>query len=136
MSLCTHSSGNIVLAVALLFAGAIYIFFSSRSVSDPTFVFQNNVDTLRRTEYPVDDLEAALDSAATGNNRTVIIAMVNKAYVAEVGGGRTMFDLFLESFREGERHCAASKPSDGGGTGSNGLRSLPLQEAPLLQDGH
>ncbi|KAL1204598.1 hypothetical protein V5N11_008640 [Cardamine amara subsp. amara] len=102
MSLCTHSSGNIVLAVALLFAGAIYIFFSSRSVSDPTFVFQNNVDTLRRTEYPVDDLEAALDSAATGNNRTVIIAMVNKAYVAEVGGGRTMFDLFLESFWEGE----------------------------------
>jgi len=53
-------------------------------------------------QYPVDELETVLDKASTGNNKTVIIAMVNKAYVEEDGGGRTMLDLFLESFWEGE----------------------------------
>ena len=41
-------------------------------------------------------------TAAAGNNKTVIITMVNKAYVKEVGRGSTMLDLFLESFWEGE----------------------------------
>lgn len=51
----------------------------------------------------MDELEATLDRAAAGNNKTVIITVVNKAYVEEVEGGRTMLDLFLESFWEGER---------------------------------
>ncbi|CAH8253807.1 unnamed protein product [Arabidopsis lyrata] len=96
-----NSSGSLALAVSLLFAGALYICFSSRSASDPISDGLHNVDT-RWTEYPVDELEAVLDQAATGNNKTVIITMVNKAYVDEVGGGRTMMDLFLESFWEGE----------------------------------
>ncbi|XP_019090761.1 PREDICTED: uncharacterized protein At1g28695-like [Camelina sativa] len=102
MSSGHNSSGNLAMAIALLFAGALYIYFSSRSVSDPISDFQNYVDSLRRIAYPVDELEAVLDMAATRNNKTVIIAMVNKAYVKEVGGGRTMLDLFLESFWEGE----------------------------------
>ena len=53
-------------------------------------------------EFPQDELEAVLESAAAGNNNTVIIALVNRAYVVEVGEGRTMLDLFLESFWEGE----------------------------------
>ncbi|VYS47447.1 unnamed protein product [Arabidopsis thaliana] len=96
-----NSSGNLAVAVALLFAGALYFYFSSITVSDPMSDLLHNVET-RWTEYPVDELEAVLDKAAMGNNKTVIIAMVNKAYVEEVEGGRTMLDLFLESFWEGE----------------------------------
>ncbi|ESQ37645.1 hypothetical protein EUTSA_v10029163mg [Eutrema salsugineum] len=98
MPLCNISSGNLALAVALLFAGALYICFSSRLIIDPISDLQHNVRTIT---FPVDELEAALNRAAAGNNKTVIIAMVNKAYVEEVGG-RTMLDLFLESFWEGE----------------------------------
>ncbi|EOA37614.1 hypothetical protein CARUB_v10012005mg [Capsella rubella] len=84
-------SGSLAVAVALLFIGVLYI-----------FNLQNYANTLRSTEYPVDDLEAALRKAAAGNNKTVIITMVNKAYVEDVGRGRTMLDLFLESFWEGQ----------------------------------
>ncbi|CAH2069053.1 unnamed protein product [Thlaspi arvense] len=102
MPLCNNSSGNLAVAVALLFAGAIYICFSSRLISNPISDLQHN-NTLRRIKFPVDELEAALDKTAAGNNKTVIIAMVNKAYVEEDGGGgRTMLDLFLESFWLGE----------------------------------
>lgn len=53
-------------------------------------------------KFPQGELEAVFESAAAGNNNTVIIALVNRAYVEEVGEGRTMLDLFLESFWEGE----------------------------------
>ena len=46
-----------------------------------------------------DALELALAEAST-ENRTVIIAMVNKAYVE--GGDKSMLDLFLNSFWLGE----------------------------------
>ncbi|CAA7048071.1 unnamed protein product [Microthlaspi erraticum] len=105
MPLCNNSSGNLAVAVILLFAGALYISFSSRSISNPLSVLQSIVNTpqsLKNIEFPVEELEATLDRAAAGNNKTVIITVVNKAYVEEVGGGRTMLDLFLESFWEGE----------------------------------
>ncbi|CAH8389863.1 unnamed protein product [Eruca vesicaria subsp. sativa] len=102
MFISNYSSGNLVVVIALLFAGALYICFSSRLISDPISGLRHNGSTLRTIKFPVDELEAALDSAAIGNNKTVIITMVNKAYVEEVEGGRTMLDLFLESFWEGE----------------------------------
>ncbi|KAG2299418.1 hypothetical protein Bca4012_010994 [Brassica carinata] len=102
MLFSNYSSGNLVVAVALLFAGALYICFSSRLISDPISGLQHNFNILRTIKFPVDDLEVALDSAAIGNNKTVIITMVNKAYVEEVEGGMTMLDLFLESFWQGE----------------------------------
>ena len=48
---------------------------------------------------PQDDLEAAL-SKASMPNKTVIITIVNKAYVE--GDDTSMLDLFLESFWIGE----------------------------------
>ncbi|CAN8320918.1 unnamed protein product [Cochlearia groenlandica] len=91
MPLCNNTSGSLVVAMALLLVGSISISFSTRSIS-----------YLRNIKFPVDELEAVLDKAAQGNNNTVIIAVVNKAYVEEVVEGKTMFDLFLESFWEGE----------------------------------
>ncbi|XP_010478248.1 PREDICTED: uncharacterized protein At1g28695-like [Camelina sativa] len=92
MPLCNNFSGSLAVAVALLFFGVLYI-----------SNLQNHANnTLRSTEYPVDELEAALVRAAAGNNNTVIITMVNKAYVEDVGRGRSMLDLFLDSFWEGE----------------------------------
>ncbi|XP_004517215.2 uncharacterized protein At1g28695-like [Cicer arietinum] len=51
-----------------------------------------------------DDLEKALAKASKGNNKTLIIAIVNKAYVEQdvKGDAITMFDLFLSSFWLGE----------------------------------
>ncbi|CAH2035927.1 unnamed protein product [Thlaspi arvense] len=105
MPLYNNSSYNLTVAVALLFAGALYISLSSRSISNPISDLQHNPNTpkpIRDIEFPMDELEAVLDSAAAGNNKTVIITVVNKAYVEEVEEGRTMLDLFLESFWEGE----------------------------------
>lgn len=45
----------------------------------------------------MDELEAALDKASMPN-RTVIIAIVNRAYVEGGDSVTTMLDLFLESF--------------------------------------
>jgi len=51
-----------------------------------------------------DGLDKALAKASMGNNKTVIIAIVNKAYVEQdvKGDAITMFDLFLSSFWLGE----------------------------------
>ncbi|KAL0723264.1 hypothetical protein Bca4012_037863 [Brassica carinata] len=105
MPLCNDSSGSLALAVALMLAGALYISFSPRSIYGPISDLLHNANTfqpLKNVELPVDELGAVLDSAAAGNNKTVIIAVVNRAYVEEVERGRTMLDLFLESFWEGE----------------------------------
>ncbi|XP_043716129.1 uncharacterized protein At1g28695-like [Telopea speciosissima] len=51
---------------------------------------------------PKDDLETALEEASM-ENKTLIIAMINKAYVeGDNPGGMTMLDLFLEAFWLGE----------------------------------
>ncbi|XVF79704.1 hypothetical protein PTKIN_Ptkin15bG0010700 [Pterospermum kingtungense] len=54
-------------------------------------------------KFPVkDELDLALEEAAMAN-KTVIIAVVNKAYVEQsVDGETTILDLFLESFWLGE----------------------------------
>ncbi|MCL7029655.1 hypothetical protein MKW94_024608 [Papaver nudicaule] len=48
---------------------------------------------------PQDELETALSEASVGNNKTVIIAIINKAYV---DGETTMLSVFLQSFWLGE----------------------------------
>ncbi|KAJ0231912.1 hypothetical protein HA466_0295640 [Hirschfeldia incana] len=105
MPVSNDSSRNLAVAVAFLFAGALYIILSTRSISDPISNLLQNINIpqpVKNIEFPLDELEAVLESAAAGNNNTVIIALVNKAYVEEVGERRTMLDLFLESFWEGE----------------------------------
>ncbi|CAH8362797.1 unnamed protein product [Eruca vesicaria subsp. sativa] len=105
MPLCNDSSRKLALAVALLFVGVLYIIFSTRSISVPVSNLLHNINTpqpVKKIELPLDELEAVLESAAAGNNNTVIIALVNRAYVEDVGGGKAMLDLFLESFWEGE----------------------------------
>ncbi|KAG2314360.1 hypothetical protein Bca52824_017482 [Brassica carinata] len=101
MPLCNDSSRNHAVAVALLFTGALYIFFSTRSNSDTISTHLQNIN-IPQPVFPQEELGAVLESAAAGNNNTVIIALVNRAYVEEVGEGRTMLDLFLGSFWEGE----------------------------------
>jgi hypothetical protein len=41
-----NSSGNLAVAVALLFAGALYFYFSSITVSDPMSDLLHNVETV------------------------------------------------------------------------------------------
>ncbi|OIT23771.1 uncharacterized protein A4A49_29790 [Nicotiana attenuata] len=53
---------------------------------------------LHETVYIKDDLEQALAGAAT-ENKTVIITVVNKAYIE---GDKPMLDLFLDGFWQGE----------------------------------
>lgn len=55
------------------------------------FLFGQTVDASK------DELETALERASMGN-KTLIIAVLNKAYVEDNG----MLDLFLRSLREGE----------------------------------
>ncbi|KAM7494679.1 hypothetical protein LguiB_029288 [Lonicera macranthoides] len=54
---------------------------------------------LNKTTIYRDDLEEALAKAAENNNNTVIIAIVNKAYVE---GEKSMLDIFLEGFWLGD----------------------------------
>ncbi|KAI8540235.1 hypothetical protein RHMOL_Rhmol09G0246700 [Rhododendron molle] len=88
--------------LSLLFIGLLYIFLSSYSSSNhpffpppnsqchPTLMF--NMSTYR------DELEEVLAETST-ENKTLIIAVVNKAYVE---GEKSMLDLFLDGFWLGE----------------------------------
>ncbi|KAK9121079.1 hypothetical protein Syun_018696 [Stephania yunnanensis] len=60
----------------------------------------SNTNSSSKEDVDYDELEKALMGASKGNNKTMIIAMVNKAYVE--GENKTMLDLFLESFWLGE----------------------------------
>lgn len=102
-----NSTGNLFI-FSLLLAGLL-LWSSSISNSKPFFHFQNDhclPQTNSSMQYslvnvgPKDELETALSDASMENN-TVIIAMVNKAYV-EGDVGKKMLDLFIESFWVGE----------------------------------
>lgn len=54
---------------------------------------------MNKTTVYRDDLEEALAKAAENNNNTVIIAIINKAYVE---GEKSMLDIFLEGFWLGD----------------------------------
>ncbi|XP_010540207.1 PREDICTED: uncharacterized protein At1g28695-like [Tarenaya hassleriana] len=91
------SHSKVGVAVSVLITGVIYIlcFWSG----DPL------ISSLQHSSPPavIDELEAVLESAGSGNNKTVVITMVNKAYVEKSGASTsTVLDLFLESLWEGE----------------------------------
>ncbi|RHN38701.1 putative nucleotide-diphospho-sugar transferase [Medicago truncatula] len=95
-----------VALLALLFGGFIslyHCFFTSFSSQlllsrNERIYHQQSIMTYR------DVLGTALSKASMGNNKTLIIAVVNKAYVEQdvKGDPTTMFDLFLNSFWLGE----------------------------------
>ncbi|XP_039003057.1 uncharacterized protein At1g28695-like [Hibiscus syriacus] len=86
--------------VFLLSAGFLYICIWSPS---SPFLPYNELDGPPKNYFPVkDELELALEGASMPN-KTVIIAVVNQAYVEQtVDTETTMLDLFLESFWLGE----------------------------------
>ncbi|XP_021822761.1 uncharacterized protein At1g28695-like [Prunus avium] len=113
-----HSSiGSNLALLSLLLASAVYlcIWSSSSYLINPLFSFQKHdaqcpsqnpttTTTTTTTTFNVapDELLATLDKASIGN-KTVIIAVINKAYaVQEVKADTTMLDLFIESFWQGE----------------------------------
>ncbi|KAL5795108.1 hypothetical protein ACOSP7_003702 [Xanthoceras sorbifolium] len=112
MDYSRNSIANFAL-VSLLLAGVLYFCLSSSSNSNPLLSFLKTQDSCRQsnsmiTTFPVDELEAALEKASMPN-KTVIIAVVNRAYVeqqadeaAATTATTTMLDLFLESFWLGE----------------------------------
>ncbi|XP_044502371.1 uncharacterized protein At1g28695-like [Mangifera indica] len=93
--------------VALLCAGVLYICIWSPPNTNPLLSFQKSSCfrssySINTTDLVIDDLELALQKASMPN-KTVIIAVVNKAYVEQtVAADTTMLDIFLESFWLGE----------------------------------
>uniref|UniRef100_A0A2P2IQD6 Nucleotide-diphospho-sugar transferase domain-containing protein n=1 Tax=Rhizophora mucronata TaxID=61149 RepID=A0A2P2IQD6_RHIMU len=105
-----QSVGNIAI-LALLFTGVLYLFIWSASLGSNPLLWEyrkrwsqdrcSNAQ-FRTIKFPIDELELALEKASMPN-KTVIIAVVNKAYVDQtVESETTMLDLFLESFWLGE----------------------------------
>ncbi|KAB2596557.1 hypothetical protein D8674_032007 [Pyrus ussuriensis x Pyrus communis] len=90
--------------LCLLFAGLVLVFIFNQTSygSIPLFVFQSsqycNPSTQSNTRNYTDALESALSEVSMAN-KTVIIAIVNKAYVE---GDKPMLDLFLDGFWLGE----------------------------------
>ncbi|KAI9178131.1 hypothetical protein LWI28_023089 [Acer negundo] len=98
---------NQVAIYALVLLGLIFVFVLSPLSSKPLFAFQNypcqqpsSTSTPADPTVVGDELETALAGAST-ENKTVIIAVVNKAYV-EGGYDKPLLDLFLDSFWLGE----------------------------------
>ncbi|KAI3965639.1 hypothetical protein MKX01_010596 [Papaver californicum] len=82
----------------ILIATVIYIFYwTPENITKRISSFQlRHLSPYKTALTPTgDDLEMALNEASMGKNKTVIIALVNKAYVE---GETSMLSLFLESF--------------------------------------
>ncbi|CAJ2673656.1 unnamed protein product [Trifolium pratense] len=133
--------------VALLFIGFIFIYhwsFSSYStqllLSHNQLLCQNqsNMSTNVNEAYDEDDLDTALAKASKGRNKTLIIAVVNKAYVEQDVNGDpiTMFDLFLSSFWLGERTRSLIDNLLIVAVDQTGIRSMPIFTVELLQIGN
>ncbi|XP_054779902.1 uncharacterized protein At1g28695-like [Prosopis cineraria] len=92
-----HTIGNF--AIVLLFLIGVLLLFRSSSFSSPLFLMQKlHSDTITMDE-PLDSVLAKVST----ENKTVIVAIINKAYAEQdVNGHTTMFDLFLSSFWLGE----------------------------------
>ncbi|PIM99192.1 hypothetical protein CDL12_28317 [Handroanthus impetiginosus] len=86
----------------LLIFCIVYIFTLDKN--EPLLKFEKShldlapSETYNKSDY-VDELEEGLAAAASNTNKTVIIAIVNKAYVE---GDKPMLDLFLDGFWLGE----------------------------------
>ncbi|KAF5744258.1 hypothetical protein HS088_TW08G00858 [Tripterygium wilfordii] len=112
LNMFMDSSRNSIIAnlaiFSLLFAGLLYICLWSTPSSTlliSSLHHSNNkcrTSEFRNIKFPIDELEMVLEKAATPN-KTVVIAVVNKAYVEQgINSETTMFDLFIESFWVGE----------------------------------
>ncbi|XP_055826856.1 uncharacterized protein At1g28695-like [Solanum dulcamara] len=95
-------SHHIMYMILLFGLLLISIFLTSPTNTPSSFPLQlsifNPSKPLHETVYYKDDLERALTGAST-ENKTVIITIVNKAYVE---GDKAMLDLFLDGFWHGE----------------------------------
>ncbi|XP_042495309.1 uncharacterized protein At1g28695-like [Macadamia integrifolia] len=93
--------------VAVVFASVFYLCLWSPSASSILYFPTQNCpcpsSKLSETilKGPKDELEIALQRASM-ENKTVIIAILNKAYADGGSPGKTMLDLFLEGFWQGE----------------------------------
>ncbi|KDP28887.1 hypothetical protein JCGZ_14658 [Jatropha curcas] len=90
--------------LSLIIAAFVYLYISSPSVSNPLLSYRhdNSCRHSQSVTFSLDELEMALQKASMPN-KTVIIAVLNKAYVEpSVKSETTMLDLFLESFWYGE----------------------------------
>ncbi|KAJ4847634.1 hypothetical protein Tsubulata_002744 [Turnera subulata] len=104
-----HSLANLAI-ISLLFTGVLYICLYSEPISNllslanrkPFCTSTESVTSFYKISFPVDELQLALEKASMPN-KTVIIAVVNKAYAEQsVKAETTMLDLFIESFWLGE----------------------------------
>ncbi|XP_021634184.1 uncharacterized protein At1g28695 [Manihot esculenta] len=112
-----HSSSSYLAAIfGLLFVGCVYVLIANPDRSNTFVAFRDyisqpstavctfNFFLLNISSFfcssplHIDALEAALAATSTAN-KTLIIAMVNKAYVE---GDKPMLDMFLDSFWLGE----------------------------------
>nr|XP_009402108.2 PREDICTED: uncharacterized protein At1g28695-like [Musa acuminata subsp. malaccensis] len=89
-----RATASIVVAPLLVLV-VIYACLWPLGVPTAFFRLQHGANTTEIT--PKDELEAALEGVAM-ENRTLIIAILNKAYVEQ----NAMLDLFLQSLGEGE----------------------------------
>ncbi|XP_042499945.1 uncharacterized protein At1g28695-like [Macadamia integrifolia] len=105
----SKSSVSKLAVVVVMFAGVLYLctwfpssssilVSSTQSCQCPSAKMSDNKIMTTR---PKDELEMALERASMVN-KTVIIAMVNKAYADGGSPGKTMLDLFLEGFWLGD----------------------------------
>ncbi|XP_059642496.1 uncharacterized protein At1g28695-like [Cornus florida] len=97
-----------IAGLSFLFVGVVYLIFWSPIITfKPFFSTQNHPypqsNSLQQDVQNLDELEVALEKASMFN-KTLVIAMVNKAYVEQHNDDvyMTMLDLFLESFWVGE----------------------------------
>ncbi|GMN48295.1 hypothetical protein TIFTF001_017459 [Ficus carica] len=102
-----HSVGLNLAFLFLLLAGALYLcIWSSSEFATPILSFQKEMrcPLMNSTNFKAsqDELETALAKAST-ENKTVIIAVINKAYAEQnINDETTMLDLFINSFWLGE----------------------------------
>ncbi|KAL9303554.1 hypothetical protein ACSQ67_020817 [Phaseolus vulgaris] len=92
--------------VSLIFIAAMLLYQGSSYFSNQIILFQkeplNQSNFTNNVEACGDTLDCALAKASMGN-KTVIIAVVNRAYVEQdVESDSTMLDIFLSSFWLGE----------------------------------
>ncbi|XP_061356356.1 uncharacterized protein At1g28695-like [Gastrolobium bilobum] len=90
----------------LLFAGFVFLYNWSSSFSGELILSQKEPicqqSNITNIEAYGDELDSALAKASIGN-KTVIIAIINKAYAdQDIKGDTTMLDLFLTSFWLGD----------------------------------
>ncbi|KAJ7961983.1 Glycosyltransferase [Quillaja saponaria] len=106
-----QSVANIAI-LSLLFAGFLYLYNCSSTLTNPLISFQNqsicnqtNLTTIDDVSVPVqDELDSVLAKTSMAN-KTVIITIVNKAYAVadqDVKADTSMLDLFINSFWLGE----------------------------------